>query len=340
VTRARIGTAFLLLASLGASLLIVEAALRLSGRVTTQGLATATADAFDRIPGMFQPGQRVVEQPHPRLRHSIGINSLGYRGPDPTFDGRPIVMCLGDSFTYGSYVEDHQTLPAQLQRAWQAQGHVVNVINAGLGGTTIVDHLEILKKSIRHGIRPNRVLLIFSENDISDLARAESMLASIARNRALKGRPGISQIYGTLRNTALFNLALQVRGWAMARGTANAEQAESSEAAARIEGLWIRYDGLLGQFVGYAASEGISMAFVIFPSHYRLADAANGGPRLERVERLALARDVRVVNLLAALRSSGQGPSELYLLPDDGHPSAAGYAIAARALAREVTPVQ
>jgi lysophospholipase L1-like esterase len=328
----------LLLASLGTSLLVVEGALRLSGRVTTQGLATATADAFDRIPGMFQPGQRVVEQPHPRLRHSIGVNSLGYRGPEPTFDGRAVVMCLGDSFTFGSYVNDDQTLPAQLQRAWHAQGRRVDVINGGLGGTTIVDHLEMLKKSIQHDMRPNRTLLIFSENDISDLARDEPMLVSIARNRALKGRAGISQVYGAVRNTALFNLALQVRGWSIARGTAQAEETAGADSAARVEALWARYDELLGQFVDYAASQGTPVTFVIFPSHYRLADPMKGGPRLERVERLALARGLQVINLLEALRAGGRGPRDLYLLPDDGHPSPVGYEVAAAAVVREVSP--
>lgn len=337
--RARLGALALLVGSVLLSLVLVEGALRMSGRVSTEGVSTATSETFATIPGVFQPGQRVTEAPRPELRHRISINALGYRGPDILpGSGRRRVLCLGDSFTYGSYVDDEQTLPAQLERQWRARGHAVDVINAGLGGTTIVDQLEILRKATGQGLRPQHIVLTFSENDISDLARSETLLTSIERNRRLKDRPGIAWLYRHLRNTALFHLALEARGWVTAHRTAQAEHVDGVEAAQRLEELWARYDRLLGELVAHAEAHGSLVTFLIYPSHYRLGPGGPDQARLERIERIAAAKGLRTINLLAPLRASGQAPQQLYLLPFDGHPSPRGYAVAAAAVAEQLNP--
>lgn len=309
----------LLIVALAASFIIIEALLRLTGAATV-GVMTALEGDYERIPGVFQPGQRVVDRQKPALRHTVSINSLGFRGTEP--GGGRTVLCVGDSNTFGAFVNDDETLPARLAFEWQDR---VSVLNAGVGGTTIVDHLEIVRKALGHGVRPALVVLMWSENDISDLALGEPLFTSIARNRRWKSGPVAGPIFGALRQTALFNFALHVRGWASARSTAQA-----GGTPAEADALWTRYDTLLGEF----AAEVSDMVFVIFPSHYRLEAVGDG--RLERIESLARARGLRVVSLLPALRATGLGPSDLYLMPHDGHPSARGYAVAAEVLAREL----
>jgi len=321
------------------SVVVAETALRMSGRVAVQSVATATEQVFDRIPGVFEPGQKLVERPRPELQHRVSINSLGYRGReiDPeNQSGRIRLMCVGDSFTYGAYVDDDATLPAQLERFLRGRGYPVDVINAGVGDTTIVDQLYVLKRGAR--IQAKIVLLVFSENDISDLAKDEPTYMALERNRRLKSKPGVRQLYAFVRNTALFNLALRVRGWYQARGSNQVGGVHRREDADRTEALWGRYDSLLGEVQAYLAGKDVRFMFVIFPSHYRLGSEARGDDRVERVERLARKRGVRTVNLLGPLRAVGAGASDLYLLPYDGHPSGRGYAVAADALAKELEP--
>jgi lysophospholipase L1-like esterase len=308
--------------------------------VTVESVATATQDLFERIPGVFQPGQRVVERPRAELQHRVSINSLGYRGPEMDVEnrsGRVRLMCLGDSFTYGSYVDDDQTLPAHLERMLREHGYPVDVINAGVGGTTIVDQLYVLRKAAR--IDVHIVLLVFSENDISDLARDEPVFITLEKNRRLKGTPGVREIYSLVRNTALFNLGLEVRGWYQGRRSHEAaHHVEGGRDADGVAGLWSRYDMLFGEMQTYLAARNVAFVFVIFPSHYRIDARSRGDDRIERVEALAHGHGVRTINLLAPLRAAGHGASDLYLLPYDGHPSGRGYAVAARAIAPELEP--
>jgi lysophospholipase L1-like esterase len=324
------------------SLVAAEIVLRFSGRVSVESVGTATEEVFDRIPGMFTPGQQVVEQPRRELRHRVSINSLGFRGPEIAAvkpEGVTRVLCVGDSFTYGSYVDDDKTLPFQLERTLRDRGDNIEVVNAGVGGTTIVDQLYFLKKSA--SIKPDVVLLVFSENDITDLARNEPMYVELEKNRKLKSSPGFREFYAVAKNTALFNFALEARRWYQAHA-ASRNSGDHSDASATVverEELWQRYDSLLGEVQTYLQSSGTLFAFVIFPSSFRLYPQTQSDSRLERVEELAKRRGIFTINLLEPLRDSRDGAPGLFLLPYDGHPSPRGYSVAATAIARDLQPL-
>ena len=57
------------------TLSLAEFALRMTGRVPTEGMHVALAPTYDKIPGVFDPGQRVTELPRGELAHRISINS-------------------------------------------------------------------------------------------------------------------------------------------------------------------------------------------------------------------------------------------------------------------------
>src|SRR6266853_4879445 len=94
---------------------ISEIVLRVLGLAPVDGVATVTESEYARLPGIFAPDQTLIDRHRPALPFRVTIDSLGYRGANflphkPTGETR--VVLAGDSFTYGEYVDDDQTLPA------------------------------------------------------------------------------------------------------------------------------------------------------------------------------------------------------------------------------------
>src|SRR5262245_16028704 len=97
-----------------ATLSLAEFVLRMTGQVSTESVHVASDPTYDKIPGVFDPGQRLTARPTPELAHRISINSLGFRGDPVTLDrtpGRFRILCLGDSFTFGDFVNDENAFP-------------------------------------------------------------------------------------------------------------------------------------------------------------------------------------------------------------------------------------
>jgi len=74
---------------------------------------------------------------------------------------------LGDSFTFGLGVEDHETFSAQMERGLQVQGWDVEVINAGVISYSPL--LEYVALRDRYGeLAPDLILLWFDFSDLQD----------------------------------------------------------------------------------------------------------------------------------------------------------------------------
>lgn len=323
------------------SVILAELMLRLFARVSVQGVHTASEQVFNRIPGVFEPGQDVVVQPRKELTHRVSINSLGYRGRDISPQKSPgtiRILCLGDSVTFGDFVNNNETYPHHLQALFEENLMPVEVINAGVGGTTIVDHLYFLRKSME--IQPDIVILTFSENDIDDLSRREAMYVSLERNRKLKSAPGLGIIYRLVRDTALFNFALSL--WARYGNyrtpakEAMKEKELPEPTSNKGDVLWGRYEEILREMKVYLDQHSVRFIFATFPSHFQIGWGSGLNSRsadvLDRIEKIAKAMGISTMNYLGPLRSSRLGRNKLYLLPYDGHPSSVAYSIVAKAL--------
>ena len=98
------------------------------------------------------------------------FNALGYRdlagGPEA---GRPTLVALGDSRTYGMYVEEAEAFPAQLRRStgWSAR-------NLGLPGATAFEAQDIVSDAIL--LKPSAAVLWLDINAslLSRWTRADS----------------------------------------------------------------------------------------------------------------------------------------------------------------------
>src|SRR5262249_35054966 len=165
---------------------LAEGGLRLFQLAPSDRVFTVTDAELHTVPGLLAPNQAVVDRRLRQLPHHVRINNFGYRGPDFPRDkhaGEFRFFMVGDSFTYGDFVDDRDTLPAQLEDRLRERCVGVRVINAGLGGTTIDTQMKLIERAL--SLQPDMFALVFSENDVSDLANV-SMWDQLASNRRLK----------------------------------------------------------------------------------------------------------------------------------------------------------
>ncbi|MFC6647060.1 arylesterase [Granulicella cerasi] len=95
-------------------------------------------------------------------------------------DGRPVLVCFGDSITAGYGIDNGQTYPQYLQSLLDRDGYPYRVVNAGVSGNTTKDALDrvadVLAKS------PAIVVVEFGGNDALrglPLEQTKANLASV-----------------------------------------------------------------------------------------------------------------------------------------------------------------
>jgi len=80
---------------------------------------------------------------------------------------KPLVLIVGDSYTYGHNVLNHQTYPHRLQKILHDENIGMDVINAGIQGYG-PDQTYIQLKQLIPQFKPDIVIWNFSNNDLSD----------------------------------------------------------------------------------------------------------------------------------------------------------------------------
>lgn len=315
-----------------AFLIIAELVLRLADLAPTTGLFTVTESEFDRVPGLFSPNQDVSDSRNPNLPHRVRTGGLGYRGADfprakPPGEFR--ILVVGDSFAYGDFVDDDETLPAQLEMRLEAAGIQARVINGGVGGTTIVTHTQMALRALP--LMPDLVILVFSENDVHDLTRTP-MWDRFAANRKRKSRFPLSVVYPVLRRSAVWNFALNVQE----RFRVGFEEPDTGPAASSpgtgtdLEARRDEYARALGELDRALRDHGVPLVFVAYPSRRSLVE----GPEWSAwATQVATDAGIPALDLTSALQEAGTDVEQLYLLPYDAHPNPKGYAVAAVAVA-------
>jgi len=317
---------------------LLEGGLRLAG-FPARSLHSISAEEYETVPGLWSPGQDFVNRDNPALPYRIHINSLGLRGPETALEpSRPRVLFIGDSFTFGDFVDDDETLPAQVQ---QRLGDRAEVLNGGVGGTTIVDQRVFLERFLV--LKPTLVVLLFFENDLNDLASDPPQHVQFARNRALKSGT-LQPLFGLIRDTATFNAFLKARAVLSARNGVDAGDGEpgGGERLVLFSDAWLatcatRYAEEAATLRDRLERENIPLLVAGFPHPFsvRESDPDLGGFIPDRIGPMARVLDaygIPVIDVRPALQASGRSLRELYLLPHNGHASPLGYAIAAETL--------
>lgn len=323
-----------IIASTIVAFVVVEVILRVFELAPTAGISSVNERQFFSVPGVFAPGQSIIDRRIPELAHRISINSLGYRGSELSVGKEPQefrIFVAGDSFTYGDFVDDEQTIPALMETELGVPCRGVSVINGGLGGSTIRDQIHMIKRAEQ--LDPNLIVLIFYENDIRDLA-GQSMWETLALNRKRKSELPLSIIYPILKDLAIWNLALKsVREW-RSNTDSNQESADEgpSQHSDRDEDLRQRlrqqYMTHLASLLEYLRERNLPLLIMAYPSHLTYS-TPDTDANIEWIMSAAEELGVPAVNLLVSLRASSYKVNELYLLPLDGHASPMGNRVAA-----------
>jgi len=106
--------------------------------------------------------------------YRVDTNAQGLRSDIEITKKKPAgvhrLLCLGDSFTFGPFVDNHETYAAQMQALLNAaRGDSIQVINAGFSGWTLPDQLAYLREK-GLALKPDLVLLQIYVNDVRELA--------------------------------------------------------------------------------------------------------------------------------------------------------------------------
>ena len=318
--------------ALVAGLAVAEIVLRVFDLAPPPALSTVTERDFERIPGIFAPGQRVTRQSGTAFEHNVTVDSLGFRGrdfPRAKPPGELRVLHVGDSFTFGHNVEDRETLPARLQQLLEERCGEATVINAGLSGSTILGQAAMIERGL--SLEPDLVVLMYHENDLDELAFVR-IWDQLAVNRRTKSTFPVSIGYHLARNTALGRVALQARA-SIQVAEANT-RAEHPMDVILLDSTRVEYERRLAQVDRRLQAVGIPLLFVAFP-HPSSVRRGRGGRDYDWVVTTAERLGIHTVDLLPGLSAAG-AVEELYLLPLDYHPSPKGHELSAVDVADEV----
>jgi lysophospholipase L1-like esterase len=205
------------------------------------------------------PDQAYVEKIS--LTPSI-INSYGLRGaPVDTSPGKEMVLCLGDSITYGYGVDDAHSYPARLQVALDREfpGRY-SVLNGGVDAYPMAFEDEKFLYLWKRGLHPNVVFVGYSMNEgfLGHLVdSSEEVKRQFARRVWLKNY---------LRSFAVYNLVAEKWARTYYDRMKGKLVPGTNFAVLSKEEVDKRYEGYLQRLLTDLQSRGVKPVFLLFCS--------------------------------------------------------------------------
>lgn len=326
------------------ALLVLEILLRLTGIGSSQGLHSVDENTYQKIPGIWSPEQDFVWKELPALPYHIRINSLGYRGSEISVDKQEDefrIFIAGDSYTFGSYVDNDDTMPAQVESHLNSacDGNRITVINAGILGSSITAQSHMIERGFI--LDPDLVALVFYDNDLADLA--DPLWDRMVENRAIKSQFPVSILWPLLRNTAVWNFYLRMREVFRTSKTIDSTDGSGNQpegvSQMKVPGsvdqneLKEIYQDSLYKLADRLSEQQIPFVFTVYPGHLHIrGQPVNDAPVW--AEQTATAKSITTLNLEDALIQGLSADVDAgFLLPHDGHPSKLGHSLAGKAMA-------
>ena len=249
----------------------------------------------------------------PPIRFCCSTDARGLRATPPVDSVRSRILFLGDSCTFGLGVDDHQTVPAQVQRRMPR----VRCLNGGVPGYTAYQGRVLLDR-LELEAPPDVVVISFGTNDQmpwDDLGDAEHARLITAEHARLINR---SRLVGLVRSLG-------------PQATVKASARECSERPRLTDEEFI---GEITAMVRWCRQRGVEPILMVWP-HVRQMFDMGTFPKQAALLRLAQAEQVRSVNLIPVFRAGGG--SNLFV--DAFHANATGCEVAADTLVKVLQQV-
>lgn len=296
-------------------------------------------------------GRRLIPNAHVLIRHhnlsgrdiKIDINSLGFRDRELLLikaADELRVLVLGDSITFGDYLEADEVYVEQAEKVLQAAmpGRKIEVVNGGVGDVGLKEEVDILEER-GLSLNPDVVVIAFYLND----------------SRPPWGFPGEEGSYGFLRRHSVLAQSVYRRllltRWVREKGKSrfewtiaakNSQWQQSPElfnqmvakaqydwGAAWKEESWPGIDRQLQRLQALQAQHRFSVAVMVFPVKYQVyADFLDDTPQ-QRMRHEAEKFGFAYLDLLPLLRAKNRPP----LFYDHCHPKEPANALIGQALA-------
>ncbi len=273
------------------------------------------------------------------------------------------ILAVGDSFTFGPFVNNPETWSAWLQTTLNRQFYPdaeYQVLNAGFPGYTITDVTAYLKDK---GLdtQPQLVILDVTPNDVRDFSPEKRALFERPKIKSSdEGSADNKSIVDVSRevlenNSALFQLTRNIRFQLeigqtetslsdneLANGDIDDDNAPTDKTEERqqlYEQYLPTYEEHFVEFVALLKDNDIPLLVVYFPTVDQLPDDSSSIQQ-DNLTRITTEHDVPFLDLLPFYRQAGDDLS-LYLYTydtelgyvGDGHPSRYGHYVSAQAIA-------
>jgi len=272
--------------------------------------------------------------------------------------GRWRMLCLGDSNTYGVYLERSQAYPQVFEREWntdpQHQEQKVEVLNLGYPGTSSSKLVKDFRHML-HTFRPDVTTVMVGANDLWTVPETAADSPGLS-DRLAAALWKISKVYRLLY---MIRRSMQVRQLQLSRPPAATDQGRgfarygdevfefgwTMQPEGGVSG-WQPVDAFrqdLHTLVEQAAEFGTKLVFLTYP-----ADAGFYGWANVYVREAARVTGTALIDLAAALKPrcpipsgstflEGPGATCPELFPDQ-HPTALGHERVATILVEQLTP--
>lgn len=250
------------------------------------------------------------------------IDSDGFRAtltPDAT-PNRIRILALGDSFTFGQGVADHETFCSQLETI---SGHNLDVINAGVPGWGVFQEQMRLPRIIG-AIRPDFVLVTFVEKDAyrqpfpSEEERRAFLRESRVKNAIRNASKSLTLLGRTVQKLQLFYAR---------KAVPNAQAEKTQEAEGPTDTFKRCLEADLARILSMrdiSSAHGARLVIMLWPQATQNTDYF-----LETMTGFGRQHDIGIINLSDTLAGVSR---DQWTLPHDGHPNSLGHKLAARRL--------
>lgn len=254
----------------------------------------------------------------------IALNSLGHRGPEPLpkSPDRKRVLVLGSSVTMGWGISLDQTFTSIVEQRFNKElplggGTKVELLNAGIGNYNTFAQSRLFAHQYP-ALKPDLVVLHYFISDPeprppgknSPLLR-HSFFAAYCYDRfrtlglAAEGKSDLFKHYSGIYDDA--------------------------------QPYWQDTLTKITEMRDEAAKDGVPLLVMIIPDFHNLRPGTPYGVLYDKMEKGFAARGLRVVNTFPEFQNRyGGNEGALWIQRDDPHPNAAGHALMAEILYREM----